>query len=565
MLRDAPLDRQPGHNPTDADRTSALCGAHTAYLIYTSGSTGRPKGVVVEHRQLVNLCHDHLAGLVTPHTTDGRPLRFALSAAFSFDTSWEGPLLLALGQEVHLVDEDVRLDPAAFVGQVAERRLDCVDVDPVLPARADGRRTVHRRPPPAPDRPGRRRGRRHTAVAGAAARPRASPRTTSTAPPRCTVDAVYGRFTDHAERPVIGRPGRNLRAYVLDGALRPVPVGVPGELYLAGAQVARGYLGPARPDRRAVRRRPVRPARRPDVPHRRPRAPGRPGAAGVPGPRRRTGQGPRLPHRARRDRGRPARPPRGRRRRGRGPPDTRAANGWWPMWCPPARRRPRRRSCACGCAGPCRTTWCPRCSSPWTRIPRTSSGKIDRRALPAPARPARRRDAVRGPAHRDRDRPRRHLGRGARHRPGGRRGQLLRPGRRLDPQHPGRLPGPPGRARLTSKDVFRHQTDRGTRPAHRRRHPAARRRHRGPVPDRRRSPRSSTGTSTADGPGTHSLHHDQPAGAGPGQRRGRPCGTRSTPWSPTTTRCAPGGAVPTAPGARRYCPPPPGTSSHTTT
>ncbi|ARX89460.1 peptide synthetase [Streptomyces alboflavus] len=61
-------------------------------------------------------------------------------------------------------------------------------------------------------------------------------------PTECTVDAVYGRCGEQPGRPVIGRPGRGLRAYVLDGALRPVPPGVPGELYLAGAQVARGYL-----------------------------------------------------------------------------------------------------------------------------------------------------------------------------------------------------------------------------------------------------------------------------------------------------------------------------------
>ncbi|MEU5017771.1 non-ribosomal peptide synthase/polyketide synthase [Streptomyces angustmyceticus] len=241
-LRGIALERQPAHNPTDADRISPLYGAHTAYLNYTSGSTGRPKGVAVEHRQLVNLCHDHLAGLVTPHTADGRPLRFALSAAFSFDTSWEGPLLLALGQEVHLVDEDVRLDPAAFVRQVAEGRLDCVNVTPSFlhEMLAAGLLTGgHHRP-------------RLVMVGGEAVGAplwrelRETEGVTAYnvyGPTECTVDAVYGPFDGDAERPVIGRPGRNLRAHVLDGALRPVPVGVPGELYLAGAQVTRGYLG----------------------------------------------------------------------------------------------------------------------------------------------------------------------------------------------------------------------------------------------------------------------------------------------------------------------------------
>src|SRR5437764_7592302 len=60
-------------------------------------------------------------------------------------------------------------------------------------------------------------------------------------PTECTVDALSARVSEHA-RPVVGRPLRNLQAYVLDDQLSPVPVGVPGELYLAGAQVARGYL-----------------------------------------------------------------------------------------------------------------------------------------------------------------------------------------------------------------------------------------------------------------------------------------------------------------------------------
>ncbi|MEU5211497.1 non-ribosomal peptide synthase/polyketide synthase [Streptomyces sp. NPDC020742] len=240
-LRDAPWESRPVHNPTDADRTAPLCGAHTAYLNYTSGSTGTPKGVAVEHRQLVNLCHDHLTGLVAPHTPDGGRLRAALSASFSFDTSWEGPLLLALGQQVHLIDEDVRLDPAAFLAEITEHRLDCVNVTPTFlhELLAAGLFTTGHRP-------------RVVMVGGEAVgtalwqRLQQIPGTTAYnvyGPTECTVDAVYGRFTDHTAYPVIGRPGANLRAYVLDGSLRPVPAGVPGELYLAGAQVARGYRG----------------------------------------------------------------------------------------------------------------------------------------------------------------------------------------------------------------------------------------------------------------------------------------------------------------------------------
>ncbi|MGW3464425.1 condensation domain-containing protein, partial [Streptomyces olivaceoviridis] len=223
-LDDVPWDRLPAHDPTDADRVRPLLPEHTAYIVYTSGSTGRPKGVAVEHRQLVNLCHDHRAGLLAPHTDGGRRLRAALSASFSFDTSWEGPLLLALGHEVHLVDEDVRLDPQAFCAQVAGHRLDLVNVTPsfLRELTAAGLLAPGRHHP------------RLLLVGGEAVTPadwgelvQAERRSGVTVynmygPTECTVDAVYGRFADRPDRPVIGRPGGNLRAYVLDGALRPV-------------------------------------------------------------------------------------------------------------------------------------------------------------------------------------------------------------------------------------------------------------------------------------------------------------------------------------------------------
>lgn len=61
-------------------------------------------------------------------------------------------------------------------------------------------------------------------------------------PTECTVYVSYGAAAEH-ERPLIGRPISNNRMYVLDAGLRPLPAGVVGELYLAGAGTARGYLG----------------------------------------------------------------------------------------------------------------------------------------------------------------------------------------------------------------------------------------------------------------------------------------------------------------------------------
>ncbi|WP_112264135.1 non-ribosomal peptide synthase/polyketide synthase [Lentzea terrae] len=205
--------------------------SHPAYVIYTSGSTGTPKGVVIEHAQLANLYADHRATLIPDE-----PQRFALTAAFSFDTSWEGLLFLAAGHELHVIGEELRLDPPALVRHVREHGIGVMDVTPtyarqLLPAGLldAGLRTLM--------------------LGGEAVDESLWQEVREIGlnyygPTEFAVDATYCALADH-DRPVIGRPGHNVRAYVLDDDLRPVPAGVPGELFLAGAQVARGYLGRA--------------------------------------------------------------------------------------------------------------------------------------------------------------------------------------------------------------------------------------------------------------------------------------------------------------------------------
>ncbi|HTI22872.1 MAG TPA: condensation domain-containing protein, partial [Kutzneria sp.] len=94
VLSDA--DGQQETNPDRPVRTDS-----TAYIIYTSGSTGTPKGVAVEHRNLVNLLFNHRNDFAA-----GRRLRVATTAVFSFDTSLEGPVLLADGHELHVIDDE---------------------------------------------------------------------------------------------------------------------------------------------------------------------------------------------------------------------------------------------------------------------------------------------------------------------------------------------------------------------------------------------------------------------------------------------------------------------------
>ncbi|MFF3292043.1 amino acid adenylation domain-containing protein [Streptomyces sp. NPDC003023] len=228
--------------PADGERTAPLTPAAPAYVIYTSGSTGRPKGVVVQHRNLVNLFHGHKETLFDPHTADvgADRLRVALTAVFSFDTAWDGVLWMLDGHELHLVDDDTRRDPEALAAYVDRARIQFLDLTPSFARQLLSAGML------AP-------GRHHPAVlmlGGEALGQalwdelRAAPDTVSYnfyGPTEATIDTLYAPLTS-SERPLVGRPVRNTSAYVLDAHLRPVPNGVTGELYLAGDQLARGYL-----------------------------------------------------------------------------------------------------------------------------------------------------------------------------------------------------------------------------------------------------------------------------------------------------------------------------------
>ncbi|MEU3491848.1 amino acid adenylation domain-containing protein [Streptomyces massasporeus] len=223
----------------DTVAVEGLLPEHPAYVIFTSGSTGRPKGVVVSHRGAVNLCEEHREGLLA---SSGRPLRVALTTSVSFDASWDQLAGLFLGHELHVVDGQTWRDAGRLVRWIGEHRVDFVEVTPsylqVLldEGLLDGEW-----------QPGRIGSGGEAVPAGIWQRLRTTPGLEAFnlyGPTECTVDSAIGRVAD-ADAPVIGRPVTGAHAYVLDARLRPVPVGVTGELYVAGAGVARGYLGRA--------------------------------------------------------------------------------------------------------------------------------------------------------------------------------------------------------------------------------------------------------------------------------------------------------------------------------
>ncbi|GAA3236813.1 hypothetical protein GCM10017691_35420 [Pseudonocardia petroleophila] len=233
-----------------ADPGGALPGPrpdHPAYVIYTSGSTGRPKGVVVPHRGLANLFASHRAVLHRPTVaaTGRSPLRVGHAWPFAFDASWQPQLWLLDGHAVHVLDDETRRDPELLIAAVRREGLDFLEVTPSYLARmAD----VGLFGEDGTDCPLALVGFGGEAVSAPLWRQLRALRSTAAVnlygPTEATVDALVAHVADSTS-PQVGRPVLGSRAYVLDAGLAPVPAGVAGELYVGGAGLARGYLGRA--------------------------------------------------------------------------------------------------------------------------------------------------------------------------------------------------------------------------------------------------------------------------------------------------------------------------------
>jgi amino acid adenylation domain-containing protein len=236
----AALERLPDGDLADADRAGPVFPDSSAYVIYTSGSTGRPKGVIVRHAGVVNYIRRQQAEF--GHTAADRVLH---KSPVSFDAAaWELFLPLTIGATVVVARPDGHRDPAYLAQLIHEHQVTAVLFVPSM-------LRVFLAEPGA-------------AGCGCLSQVRSGGEELSpaianqlfTVLPGARLYNAYGpsegsigvfshqcTAEDRGTRIPFGRPEWNMRAYVLDAWLRPVPVGVPGELYLAGLQLARGYLG----------------------------------------------------------------------------------------------------------------------------------------------------------------------------------------------------------------------------------------------------------------------------------------------------------------------------------
>ncbi|MDJ0704851.1 MAG: amino acid adenylation domain-containing protein [Leptolyngbyaceae cyanobacterium MO_188.B28] len=219
---------------------SALRPDNLAYVIYTSGSTGQPKGAAIEHRSIVNYVQGILQRL---SAAAGQQWAMVSTLAADLGNTVLFPALCT-GGCLHVLSQERVTDPDAFADYCEQRPIDILKITPShLAALQSG------------PRPGRAMPRRQLILGGEAASCEWVAALQALAPEckilnhygptEATVGVltypVQGRLPARGVTP-LGRPLANTEVYILDRYLQPVPVGVPGELHIGGAGLARGYL-----------------------------------------------------------------------------------------------------------------------------------------------------------------------------------------------------------------------------------------------------------------------------------------------------------------------------------
>ena len=238
------LDRDWERITTESENNcqSQVTANNLIYVIFTSGSTGKPKGVAVEHRQLLNYIYGIREKIQLP---DGG--NFAIASTFAADLGNTAIFpSLCSGSCLHIISKERATDANAFAEYCQEYPIDYLKIVPshfaALLASSQGQAIAPRQ----------------RLILGGEATSWDLIEQIQSYAPTCQIFNHYGptestvgvltysvesRPTEyHTQFVPLGRPLPNIQIYLLDEHLQPVPVGVPGELYIGGAGLARGYL-----------------------------------------------------------------------------------------------------------------------------------------------------------------------------------------------------------------------------------------------------------------------------------------------------------------------------------
>ncbi len=230
------IDAPEVQSAKDEEPAAGVKPHNLAYVIYTSGSTGTPKGVLVEHYSLTNIIRAQRSAFGIDSSS-----RVLQMLSLSFDAAL-GEVFRALtaGATLHLAPKDDLLPGPGLVEILKKNRITAVAMSPTA---------LGSMPPAHNDLPDLKT----ITVGGEACPPAVAARwgqgrdlLNGYGPTETTIGATLAKNWDLTDKPPLGRPLPGVRAYVLDEWMQPAATGIPGELYIGGVGVTRGYLN--RPD-----------------------------------------------------------------------------------------------------------------------------------------------------------------------------------------------------------------------------------------------------------------------------------------------------------------------------
>ncbi|MBD1902831.1 amino acid adenylation domain-containing protein [Trichocoleus sp. DQ-A3] len=215
--------------------------SNLAYVIYTSGSTGTPKGVAIEHQQLLNYLNGIINRLDLPAGAS-----YAIISTFAADLGHTVVFpALCTGGCLHIISQERATDPEALANYFQQHPVDCLKIVPSHLSALLTSNSAHILP-------------RKRLILGGEGLTWNLIETIQKLASNCQIFNHYGpteatvgvltyqlegqKAERNSETVPLGRPIPNTQIYILDAHLQPVPIGVPGELYIGGAGLARGYL-----------------------------------------------------------------------------------------------------------------------------------------------------------------------------------------------------------------------------------------------------------------------------------------------------------------------------------